>query len=234
MSFQLPENMPNDKAALESLRAEAVEAFNSVYTDTPSAEEFADLKVIHDAVSKIDEALSQIVAEAEAANAEAEEKDNDDEAATRASEAAEMAAMMAETKTQEEPKEETQEEPKEEPKATPTDFSKAATGKTPENIPAPKSKAGFRLTTSAKNYESGVIDAYRVAQEFNDLGKGGNSRVVSNSGKTQTTFAYFDRDAPEEFKATTPAEAIAAISRATDESRLGWLSGGSWRLGGTI
>ena len=131
MSFQLPENMPNDKAALESLRAEAVEAFNSVYTDTPSAEEFADLKVIHDAVSKIDEALSQIVAEAEAANAEAEEKDNDDEAATRASEAAEMAAMMAETKTQEEPKEETQEEPKEEPKAAPTDFSKAATGKTP-------------------------------------------------------------------------------------------------------
>ena len=220
MSFQLPENMPNDKAALESLRAEAVEAFNSVYTDTPSAEEFADLKVIHDAVSKIDEALSQIVAEAEAANAEAEEKDNDDEAATRASEAAEMAAMMAETKTQEEPKEETQEEPKEEPKAAPTDFSKAATGKTPENIPAPKSKAGFRLTTSAKNYESGVIDAYRVAQEFNDLGKGGNSRVVSNSGKSQTTFAYFDRDAPEEFKATTPAEAIAAISRATDESRL--------------
>lgn len=217
MGFQLPETLPTDRSALEELRAEAVEEFNKIYTDSPSAEEFANLQVIHDAVAQIDELLATVVAEAEAAVEENEPEKTEEggEAAARAEEAAEMAAKLSQPV-----KEPVKEEATVKQETAPTDFSKAATGKAPEDVPAAKPQAGFRLTTSAKNYESGVVDSYRVAEEFNDLGKGGASRVVANSGKSQTTFAYFDRDTPEEFKASTPAEAIAAISRATDETRL--------------
>lgn len=222
MGFQLPEVMPTDAAALEDLRADAVKAFNDIYSESPSADEFADLKVIHDAIGQIDELLATVAAEAEAAvedSADSEDSDEDSTASTRASEAAEMAANLASKETKQDKDTDTPSEDSSGSKE-PTDFSKAATGKTPENIPAPKSKAGFRLTTSAKNYESGEVDTFRIAEEFNNLAKGGVGRVIGQNGQTRTMLAYFDRNAPEEFKASTPAEAITAINRATDESRL--------------
>lgn len=235
MGFQLPEVMPTDAAALEELRADAVKEFNRIYDPevTPSEAEFADLNKLHDAIGQIDELLQVVVTEAEAAAADADaEEDEETTASNRADAAAEMASKLAAPAKEPAAKEQPA-EPAPVKEQEPTDFSKAATGKAPEIVPEKKEQSGFRLTTSAKNYETGMVDVHRVAEEFNSLAKGGMSRVVGQNGQSRTMFAYYDRNSPAEFAANTPADAIKAIDRATDETRLeggslvaagGWVS----------
>ena len=192
MGFQLPEVMPTDTAALEELRADAVKEFNRIYDPevTPTEGEFADLNKLHDAIAQIDELLQVVVEEAQAAADADADKDEEATASNRADAAAEMASKLAapakEAAAKEEP---AKEEPAQEKEQEPTDFSKAATGKAPEMVPAKKEQSGFRLTTSAKNYETGMVDVHRVAEEFNSLAKGGMSRVVGQNGQSRTMFA---------------------------------------------
>lgn len=235
MKFRLPEVMPTDQAALAELRDEAVAEFNDLYNPdrTPSEEEFADMKRLNDAINAISKALEEVVAAAKA-EAPAEQKDADAEASARAAEAAKMAEQFAATKEEVEaaPREDEtksgegedshldkSKSPAETVKPAKTDFSRAATGRTPD-VTEVKDEAGFRLTTSAKNYETGMVDTFRVAEEFNSMAKGGSTRVLGANGRSETTFAYFDRGLPEEFSIQDSNQAVSVLDRVTDESRL--------------
>lgn len=233
MDFELPEALPTNQAELEALRGQAADAFNKLYNPekAPTADEFADMKRLNEAIAAIDAALDEVVA---AAKAEEPAEKADAEAAARAEEAAKMAEQFTATKEEVEaaPREDEtksgegedshldeSKSPAETVKPAKTDFSRAATGRTPEVKPT-RDESGFRLTTSAKNYETGAVNTLRVAEEFNNMAKGGQSRVLGSNGRSETTFAYYDRGISDEFSIRDQNSAVAALDKATDESRL--------------
>ncbi|AJE32524.1 hypothetical protein B842_03355 [Corynebacterium humireducens NBRC 106098 = DSM 45392] len=230
MPFEFPDTLPTDADALADLRAKAVEAFNDVYdTDkAPTEEELAHMQRLVEGINTIDTALSDQAAADE-----------------RATSAADMAAALAEkatpdsddtsgddtqndsvdTPTLDTPEEATPGEPSDEEEAqesvaasgSRTRFS-AAAGSTKTDLP--KQEHGFRLTTSAKNYETGVVDTLRVAEEFGNLAQGRAARVIGAGGRSVTTVAYLDRNAPAEFTVSDESDALAVLEKITDESRL--------------
>lgn len=230
MAFQLPESLPGTTEELTQLRDEAVAAFHEVYTESPSTDEVNELQRIAEAVEAIDKAVSDVKAAAARAEQAAKLADSIvhdpdvdeqkvDEGKTPAQEKASThteAASLDETPTDSAPQDADGPHPGA-ASVKKTAFSKAATGSAPE-VPAPE--RGFRLTTSARNYESGVVDSLRVAREFNALAHGGSARVLGNGGRSETTVATFDRDIPDEFSIGNEAEALAVLERVTDESRL--------------
>lgn len=223
MGFKLPDTLPTDADGLAQLRADAVDAFNTIYGDgtgAPSAEEFAEMKAITDAIKTIDDAAGEMAASAERTAAAAEmfagltPDANDDE------EEAEEAPAEESEEEGTAPTGDEEEDDGEEEAVTAsgrTRFSAAATGKTPQ-VPAPE--RGFRLTTSAQNFETGIVDSLTVAKEFGNLATGRAARVIGANGRSETTLAYVERDIPAEFMIGDEADAIDVFNRAGDESRL--------------
>lgn len=224
MRFKLPETLPTDADGLAQLRADAVDAFNEIYGDgtgTPTADEFAEMKAITDAIKAVDDAAAELSAadERTAAAAEmaaglapaaTEDEDTDDDSADDDGEEATSADEEGTAGVVDEGDAVTA-------AAHRTRFADAATGKTP---PVPTPERGFRLTTSAHNFESGVVDSLRVAQEFGHLSTGRAARVLSTGGRSDTTLAYIERDIPAEFMIGDDTSAAAALTRVTDEARL--------------
>lgn len=223
MSFQFPETMPDTAAELAKLRAEALDAFNDVYGngENPSVEDVAEMERIADGIEGIDAAAAELAAaddraegarelaakvaarnDADAdADADDDEDDGDDdgEDENEGDGDDDAAGEHADNNQR-------------------TDFSAAARRNTRRELP--ETDHGFRLTTSAQNFESGVVDTFRVAQEFGHLAQGRAARVVGQNGRSQTTLAYIDRNIPDEFTIGSEAEAIDVLDRATSESRL--------------
>ena len=224
MSFQFPETMPDTAAELAKLRAEALDAFNAVYGngENPSVEDVAEMERIADGIEGIDAAAAELAAaddRAEGARelaAKVAARDDADEAA---------AAAAADDDDDEDDDEDDGESDGDDDAAGEhadnnqrTDFSAAARRNTRHELP--ETDHGFRLTTSAQNFETGVVDTFRVAQEFGHLAQGRAARVVGQNGRSQTTLAYIDRNIPNEFTIGSEAEAIDVLDRATTESRL--------------
>ena len=222
MSFQFPETMPDTAAELAKLRADALEAFNAVYGngENPSVEDVAEMERIADGIEGIDAAAAELAAaddraedarelaakvaarddaDEAAADADADDSDDDDEDDGKVDDDADAAGEHADNNQR-------------------TDFSAAARRNTRHELP--ETEHGFRLTTSAQNFETGVVDTFRVAQEFGHLAQGRAARVVGQNGRSQTTLAYIDRNIPNEFTIGSEAEAIDVLDRATTESRL--------------
>lgn len=222
MGFTLPDTLPTDADGLAQLRAKAVDAFNEIYGDgtgAPTPEEFAEMKAITDAIKTIDSAAGELAAADERTAAAAEmfaglTPDEDEE---------EAEATSADEEPEEEGTEPAADEPEDddEDKAVTasgrTRFADAATGKTPD-VPTPE--RGFRLTTSAQNFETGIVDSLRVAEEFGNLASGRAARVIGANGRSETTLAYVERDIPTDFMIGDEADAIDVFNRAGDESRL--------------
>lgn len=221
MSFQFPETMPDTAAELAKLRADALEAFNAVYGngENASVEDVAEMERIADGIESIDAAAAELAAaddraegarelaakvaarddaDEAAADADADDSD-DDEDDGEGDDDADAAGEHADNNQR-------------------TDFSAAARRNTRHELP--ETEHGFRLTTSAQNFETGVVDTFRVAQEFGHLAQGRAARVVGQNGRSQTTLAYIDRNIPNEFTIGSEAEAIDVLDRATAESRL--------------
>lgn len=223
MGFTLPDTLPTDADGLAQLRAKAVDAFNEIYGDgtgAPTPEEFAEMKAITDAIKTIDDAAGEMAASAERTAAAAEmfagltPGANDDE------EEAEEARAEESEEEGTAPTGDEEEDDGEEEAVTAsvrTRFSAAATGKTP---PVPAPERGFRLTTSAQNFETGIVDSLTVAKEFGNLATGRAARVIGANGRSETTLAYVERDIPAEFMIGDEADAIDVFDRAGDESRL--------------
>lgn len=222
MSFQFPETMPDTAAELAKLRADALEAFNAVYGngENPSVEDVAEMERIADGIESIDAAAAELAAaddraegarelaakvaarddaDEAAADADADDSDDDDEDDDESDGDDDAAGEHADNNQR-------------------TDFSAAARRNTRHELP--ETEHGFRLTTSAQNFETGVVDTFRVAQEFGHLAQGRAARVVGQNGRSQTTLAYIDRNIPNEFTIGSEAEAIDVLDRATSESRL--------------
>ena len=245
MPFKYPDNLPDDRAELQALRAEAVKAFNEIYDaeGTPTADEFEQLQYITDGLDGVDAALAEYTA-----------------ADDRAAEVASMAERMGAYSTEDgdgdgEGDDGTEAEAKRKAKAKAeadpedggdddgeqdddgedngvqadarrrTDFSRAAGGQRRDLPPA---EGGFRLTTSAQNFETGPVDTLRVAREFGHLATGRAARVVGQNGRSETTLAYVERQL-DEFTIKDEAHALSVLDAATDESRL---SGGSLTAAG--
>lgn len=217
MEFEFPDTLPTEADALAHLRAEAVEAFNDLYNGgaTPSAETLTSMEAIVDGIKTIDVAFADLT-----------------DAEARGKSAADLAAALADKKNDEDDADgddEDAEEGEDDEDAGEqaslaasgtkkrTRFSQAAGGKIPD---VPETEKGWRLTTSAKNYESGVVDSLKVATEFSNLAVGGAARVIGAGGKTRTTLAYLDRQSPDEFAITDAESAQRVLDHVTDESRL--------------
>ncbi|MFC3848876.1 major capsid protein [Corynebacterium hansenii] len=242
MGFKLPENLPTDADGLAQLRAQAVDVFNEIYGDgtgAPTQDEFAEMKAITEAIASIDGAAAELSAADERATAAAEmaatvapapaAEETDEDEGTAPEDTAEPA---------DDGNDDDGEEAKADEKADDrqpvtasgrrTRFADAANGETPK-VPAPE--RGFRLTTSAQNFETGIVDSMRVAKEFGNLATGRAARVIGSNGRSETTLAYVDRDIPAEFMIGDEADAIEVFDRATDESRLpggSLVAAGSW------
>lgn len=224
MSFQFPETMPDTAAELAKLRADALEAFNAVYGngENPSVEDVAEMERIADGIESIDAAAAELAAaddraegarelaakvaaradaDDDAADADADDSDDDDEDENDGDDDGDGDAAGEHADNNQR-----------------TDFSAAARRNARHELP--ETEHGFRLTTSAQNFETGVVDAFRVAQEFGHLAQGRAARVVGQNGRSQTTLAYIDRNIPNEFTIGSEAEAIDVLDRATTESRL--------------
>lgn len=227
MGFKLPDTLPTDADGLAQLRAEAVDAFNEIYGDgtgAPSAEEFAEMKAITDAITALDDAAAEMSAAderaasaaemaaalaAKADEATGEDTDDDDEPAD--------ADATVDEEAVNEPEEERA--PVEEVTASGrTRFTDAANGQTPGDVPT--TPAGFRLTTSAKNYQAGIVDSGTVAREFLDIAHGRAARVIGAGGRTDTTIAYIERQVPAEFTIGDDTHAHTVLEHATSEHRL--------------
>lgn len=232
MSFQFPETMPETAAELAKLRADALDAFNEVYGDgaAPSAEDVAEMERIADGIDTIDAAAAELAAaDDRQGNAAAlaarlfAKSDEDDEDGEQHDDGEAEGKSKADDDDGDEGEGEAEGEG--EGKAAEhaatgsrTDFSAAARRGTRRELP--EVERGFRLTTSAQNFETGVVDTLRVAQEFGHLAQGRAARVVGQNGRSQTTLAYVDRNVPSEFTIGSEAEAIEVLDRATNESRL--------------
>lgn len=236
MEFELPNELPDEVQALEDLRAQAVDAFNSVYDadKTPTESEFADLQALNDAIAKLDEAVAEIRAAAEAdeaavkraeeaaafadnANASPGAGGNGDQGAGNGAQS-DQEGGNAFTPTDKDSGAANGDTGGD--KNRRTDFAKAANGKTPE-IPEDKgNEFGWRLTTSAVNFDPNVVDSLRVASEFGNLAKGRAARVIGAGGRSETTVAYFDRNVDDSFAVNDTEEALAVLDRVTNESNL--------------
>lgn len=231
MNFKFPENLPTDAEALAALRAEALEAFNEVYQEgqAPTQDELDYMTCLVDGIKSIDTQATDLEAAEERATSAADmaaslaeaaaEKEAADEAEAEVQakeEASEASDESAGAETQKQNEEVTEAEAVA-ASGQRTRFSQAA-GHTPPELPA--QEAGFRLTTSAKNFETGVVDSLRVAQEFGHLAVGQAARVIGAGGRTMTTLAYLDRNAPSEFAIQDEANALTVLDRVTDETRL--------------
>lgn len=241
MAFTFPETMPTDAEALTTLREEAIAAFNEIYGDGDdvSAEAFEQLEYISAGVKEIDTLLEEIGAsetraeEAAAMAADFANKDDEgepeeeEEGDNNDDEAVEDDAADTETKDGETDTDNDGSGKEFSKRKKRTDFSAAARRNKADDIPKPTN--GFRLTTSAQNFESGIVNSRRVAEEFGNLAKGRAARVVGANGRSETTVAYIDRDMPDNFTVGDESEAVEVLDRVTDESRL---QGGSLTAAG--
>ncbi|MDO4610975.1 major capsid protein [Corynebacterium sp.] len=229
MGFTLPDPLPTGADELAELRAEAKTAFDTAFDDAgaePTQDDIDEMRRITDAVETIDTAIADIEAarqRAEEARCLADRLAPSDETTDTGDNA--DADTDADGDETEEPAEETADTAAaDEPEpvaaaATPkrTTFARAATGRTPD---VPRPEQGWRLTTSAKNYESGIVDSLRVAREFGNLATGRAARVIGAGGRSDTTVAFLDREIPAEFTVGDQADAIRVLDTVTDESRL--------------
>lgn len=248
MEFEFPETLPTTVDGLNELRNKAVEAFNEIYGDGKdvSADAFERLQYLSEGVARIDEQRSELSAADDRAATAADlaaqladkgdaDEEGDDDAEAEAEADAEREAEAERKRKQAEDVDDNDDEGEGEGDADGehstrnkrTDFSAAARRNKRDDIPAPTN--GFRLTTSAQNFESGIVDGLRVAEEFGNLAKGRAARVVGANGRSETTVAYIEREIPGDFSVGDEAEAVAVLDRVTDESRL---AGGSLTAAG--
>ncbi|WP_297451698.1 major capsid protein [uncultured Corynebacterium sp.] len=238
--FTLPENLPATTGELTELRAEIVTAFNTLYSDGKdvTAEKLATLQELSNNLETVDTAIADAKTAAEADelaekfNAETadEATDADTEPANDTNNDTDGDADPEPHDTAEDTTDKDEEKDTAVTASAKTRFANAAGTTNPE---LPRRNVGFRLTTSAQNYETGVVDVTRVATEFANLAHGHSARVVSGSGgAASTTFAYLDRDMPAEYTiddANDAGRAEAVMAFAADETNL---NGGSLTAAG--
>lgn len=245
--FELPDTLPTDVNELKALRTQARDAFNSVYGDgenitDENLETMRGLSADMDAINAaIGEAVAAGERSSEAADlaakfsADTDTEDTDEaepEAETESVEDTETEPEQDNTTGTEDDEDDTP--PDDEAGKEEKDNAVTASGKTrftgvgTRNPEVPRQEHGFRLTTSAKNYETGVVGVDRVAQEFGNLASGHSARVVAGAGgAASTTFAYLDRETPDNLvidDAQDVGRTEQAMAFAADESRL---NGGS-------
>lgn len=235
MEFEFPETLPDNAEGLAELRAKAVEAFNNVYAEdkTPTADELKYMEYLVDGIKGVDAAADEVAgaderskSAADLAAALADKKNDEDDADGDDEDSEEGEDDSGDTDSDDEDAGE-QESLAASGVKKRTRFSNAASGRTPDDVPAPDN--GWRLTTSAKNFQAGVVDSLDVAREFGNLATGQAARVIGAGGKTSTTLAYLDRNAPEEFSIGDESNALQVLDKVTDESRL---DGGSLTAAG--
>lgn len=240
--FNLPENLPATTGELTELRTAIVEEFNTVYGDGANVtqDKLTQLQELSNHLETVDAAIADAKATT-AANElaekfqaepteEPEAQDTTNDEPTDTTEDAAEETTEPETEKAEDTTDKEEEEDTAVTASAKTRFANAASGTTPET---PTREAGFRLTTSAQNYETGVVDVTRVATEFANLANGHSARVVSGAnGAASTTFAYLDRDMPAEYTiddANDVGRAEAVMAFAADETNL---NGGSLTAAG--
>ena len=253
MKFKFPENMPDNADALRKLREEAIAEFKNVYGDGTkkfSQDEFEYMEFLSDGVKDVEERIESAVAVEERTRQFAELAASTDDDGTADADAEAEAEAEAEVEAEADSADDDAEEEagdadgvvtadksttSEESKALAasgkrTRFSGAAGGRTPD---LPRDKNGFRLTTSAQNYESGIVDTLRVAQEFGNLAQGRAARVIGMNGRSETTVAYIDKGFSDDRTVRDDGHALAVLDKVTDESQLpggslvaagGWVS----------
>ena len=247
MEFEFPETLPTNVDELSDLRAKAVAAFNDIYGDGKdiSADAFERLQYLSDGVARIDDQRSELSAAddrvasaadlaaqlADKSDADEDEDDNDDDNSDDDAEAdaerKKAENIDDEDDDNDDDADDAERNAEHSTRNKRTDFSAAARRNKRDDLP--KQTNGFRLTTSAQNFENGIVDQLRVAEEFGNLAKGRAARVVGANGRSETTVAYIERNVPEEFSVGDESEAVAVLDRVTDESRL---AGGSLTAAG--
>lgn len=252
--FELPDTLPTDVDELKALRTQAKDAFNTVYGDGENItdENLETMRGLSAAMDAINAAISESVAAGERTSEAAElaskfSADTDDEPVEQVEDEPET---VEDKETEPKPEGEAeagdetsnnnnddeddtpeQDAPGQEEKeqaVTASGKKTRFTGVGNRNPEIPRQEHGFRLTTSAKNYETGVVGVDRVAQEFGNLASGHSARVVAGAGgAASTTFAYLDRETPDNLvidDAQDVGRTEQAMAFAADESRL---NGGS-------
>lgn len=230
MKFQLPDQLPDSVEDLKDLRTKAIDAFEEASpaddADAPSQEDLDYLRSIVDAIHTIDGRIEDIAQTLDRAqkvedlHAEFEEVRKADAQDQQPAAAEDTADNPGDDDVQDTPVEKAVAEKEAVAASAATgrvDFRAAASASNPD-VPAPTS--GYRLTTSARNYESGLVDAGRVAEEFCNLAGGSAARVIGLGGRSETTFAYVERGVADSLRVSDQASAIRALETVTDESRL--------------
>lgn len=85
---------------------------------------------------------------------------------------------------------------------------------------ARKAESPFKLDSAAANFTRGSVDMIQLAQAFEDVSSGRSVRATGNGVSTTAKFGYIDRSFDSALTATDEQSLVAAIDRATDESRL--------------
>ena len=232
--FKLPEELPTELNALGELRSEAEAAFEAIKTKVEAGEDLSDeeleqLKYVVDAIAQIDSATAaaeesksarnQSIADLiKAGEGESDEDDADKDDADKDDETDEAAADVvaeAEKATEEAAKEGVSASAK--APARRTKFSGIAKGKTPA---VPKSKEiGWQMNPEAHGYKSGHVGFAELAAAVEGVRPGARARSNRpvTGGYAQLAIASITRDIEV---VDDPHELVAAIEKATDESRL--------------
>lgn len=232
--FKLPEELPTELNALGELRSEAEAAFEAIKTKVEAGEDLSDeeleqLKYVVDAIAQIDSATAaaeesksarnQSIADLiKAGEGESDEDDADKDDADKDDETDEAAADVvaeAEKATEEAAKEGVSASAK--APARRTKFSGIAKGKTPA---VPKSKEiGWQMNPEAHGYKSGNVGFAELAAAVESVRPGARARSNRpvTGGYAQLAIASITRDIEV---VDDPHELVAAIEKATDESRL--------------
>lgn len=235
--MQIPDTLPGTIEELAALREEAINEFRELYDEDahPTEAELTQLEKLADLVDSIDEKTTTLEAEnarAEGAKALADRvnkaETNTADEHTTGNEGPETTGTPDhedtgnhdDTVTAEDTTTEAETHTAATSSSRPhrTEFSRAARNTTPPNVPDPTT--GWRLTTSAKNFETGIVDSLRVAEEFQALAHGRSARILSGNGRSETTLAYLDRQMPSEYTIGDQADAIRVLDEVTNENRL--------------
>lgn len=225
-AFSLPDTLPDDPAALEELRTQAIEAYEAATPaegEVPTPEQLEELKGIVDALDKIDAALQS--AEAEHATRTQEHAalnervygNQEEAAAAPAEEATGEFAAEAETPAAEAPAE----AEKEKPAVTASTFAgsgRAARRRPADAAPNTKRTIGYALDGQVPDWQAGPVDSLAVAARIARMNSG--SRTAGARVGATFAVATLDRDIPAELIATDEVTLEAAMARATDETNL--------------
>lgn len=236
--FKLPEELPTELNALSELRSEAQAAFDAIKTKVEAGEDLTDeelehLKYVVDSIAQIDAAtaaaedskaarnqsIADLIKAGEGEDGEDDESEDGDADKDGETDADEKAAAdvvaEAEKATEEAAKEGVSASAK--APARRTKFSGIAKGKTPA---VPKSKEiGWQMNPEAHGYKSGHVGFAELAAAVEGVRPGARARSNRpvTGGYAQLAIASITRDIEV---VDDPHELVAAIEKATDESRL--------------